>query len=105
MPSCCVSDILGNTPVYVARAALYTAVTDRLRGVDTPAIPQLLPPPPGPVSYSRLGLSPIGRRGPRRAAGRCGLRLVRGATDTRRDRFGGCRCSGRGRETGDRKRR
>ena len=36
MPSCCVSDILGNTPVYVARAALYTAVTDRLRGVDTP---------------------------------------------------------------------
>lgn len=35
MPSCCVSDILGNTPVYVARAALYTAVTDRLRGVDT----------------------------------------------------------------------
>lgn len=43
MPSCCVSDILGNTPVYVARAALYTAVTDRLRGVDTPAIPQLLP--------------------------------------------------------------
>ena len=42
---------------------------------------------------------PIGRRGPRRAAGRCGLRLVRGATDTRRDRFGGCRCSGRGRET------
>ena len=43
MPSCCVSDILGNTPVYVARAALYTAVTDRLRGVDTPAIPQLRP--------------------------------------------------------------
>ena len=43
MPSCCVSDILGNTPVYVARAALYTAVTDRLRGVDTPAIPPLLP--------------------------------------------------------------
>ena len=92
MPSCCVSDILGNTPVYVARAALYTAVTDRLRGVDTPAIPQLLPTSAGPAY-------PIGRRGPRRAAGRCGLRLVRGATDTRRDRFGGCRCSGRGRET------
>ena len=34
MPSCCVSDILGNTPVYVARAALYTAVTDRLRAVS-----------------------------------------------------------------------
>ena len=101
MPSCCVSDILGNTPVYVARAALYTAVTDRLRGVDTPVrrpIPQLLPTRARRyrVSYAAY---PIGRRGPRRAAGRCGLRLVRGATDTRRDRFGGCRCSGRGRET------
>ena len=99
MPSCCVSDILGNTPVYVARAALYTAVTDRLRGVDTPQrrrYPSCFPPGPGIVSYAAY---PIGRRGPRRAAGRCGLRLVRGATDTRRDRFGGCRCSGRGRET------
>lgn len=80
MPSCCVSDILGNTPVYVARAALYTAVTDRLRGVDTPAIPQLLPPPPGPVSYSRLGLSD---RTPRTAPRRWALRAAAGARGDR----------------------
>lgn len=73
MPSCCVSDILGNTPVYVARAALYTAVTDRLRGVDTPAIPQLLPPPgPGIVFPARLIRSDAADRAAPLGAAGCG---------------------------------
>lgn len=77
MPSCCVSDILGNTPVYVARAALYTAVTDRLRGVDTPAIPQLLPTR---ARYIVCGLSD---RTPRTAPRRWALRAAAGARGDR----------------------
>lgn len=78
MPSCCVSDILGNTPVYVARAALYTAVTDRLRGVDTPAIPQLLPTR---ARYRIVcGLSD---RTPRTAPRRWALRAAAGARGDR----------------------
>lgn len=75
MPSCCVSDILGNTPVYVARAALYTAVTDRLRGVDTPVrrrYPSCFPPGPGIEYRMRLIRSDaVDRAAPLGAAG-CG---------------------------------